>query len=68
MKFFKFLAQHQEEWKAIKESTPLTSCPIWSLVLRLTGVRLIGLGTYTGCIKPGSYYHWVVGKQGQLGL
>ena len=32
----------------------------------LTGIRLKGLGQFTGWIKPGSYYHAVVVKQGQL--
>ena len=69
MKFFDFLAQHQLEWRAIKESTPLDFMPYMeSHFERLTGVRFISLGAYTGWIKPGSYYHRVVVKQGQLGL
>ena len=34
----------------------------------LTGVRLEGLSQFTGWIKPGSYYHGVVAKKGQLHL
>ena len=34
----------------------------------LTGVRLKGLSQFTGWIKPGSYYHGVVAKKGQLHL
>ena len=34
----------------------------------LTGIRLKGLSQFTGWIKPGSYYHGVVAKQGQLHL
>ena len=32
----------------------------------LTGIRLKGLGQFTGWIMPGSYYHAVVVRQGQL--
>ena len=34
--------------------------------LSLTGIRLQGLSQFTGWIKPGSYYHGVVAKRGQL--
>ena len=34
--------------------------------LALTGVHLKGLNQFTGWIKPGSYYHGVVAKKGQL--
>ena len=34
----------------------------------LTGVKLKGLSQFTGWIKPGSYYHGVVAKKGQLHL
>ena len=34
----------------------------------LTGIRLKGLSQFTGWIKPGSYYHGVVVKKGQLHL
>ena len=34
--------------------------------LEVTGVRLKGLGQFTGWIKAGSYYHGVVAKKGQL--
>ena len=36
--------------------------------LAVTGVRLKGLGQFTGWIKPGSYYHGVAAKKGQLNL
>ena len=32
----------------------------------LTGIRLQGLSQFTGWIKPGSYYHGVVARKGQL--
>ena len=35
---------------------------------RLTGVKLTSVSHFTGWIKPGSYYHGVVARQGQLGL
>ena len=28
----------------------------------VTGLKLVGLGSYTGWIQPGTYYHWVVAK------
>ena len=34
----------------------------------LTSVRLEGLSQFTGWIKPGSYYHGVVARKGQLHL
>ena len=61
-KFFKYLGQHQEEWRAIKEEKPYME----SHFQALTGVRLKGLSQFTGWIKPGSYYHGVVARKGQL--
>ena len=34
----------------------------------LTGIKLKGLSQFTGWIKPGSYYHGVVARKGQLYL
>ena len=34
----------------------------------LTGIRLKALSQFTGWIKPGSYYHGVVARKGQLHL
>ena len=34
----------------------------------LTSIRLKGLSQFTGWIKPGSYYHGVVARKGQLHL
>ena len=34
----------------------------------LTSVRLNGLSQFTGWIKPGSYYHGVVARKGQVHL
>ena len=36
--------------------------------LALTGVKLKGLSQFTGWIKPGSYYHAVVARKGQLNM
>ena len=66
-KFFKYLGQRQEEWRAIKEEKPLQYMPYMeSHFQALTGIKLKGLGQFTGWIKPGSYYHAVVARQGQL--
>ena len=66
-KFFEYLGQHQEEWRAIKEEKPLQYMPYMeSHFQALTGVRLKGLSQFTGWIKPGSYYHGVVARKGQL--
>ena len=34
---------------------------------RVTGYKLVGLGACTEWIHAGSYYHWVIAQQGQLG-
>ena len=68
-KFFKYLGQCQEEWKTIKEEKPLEYMPYMEHHFHtLTSVRLKGLSQFTGWIKPGSYYHGVVAKKGQLHL
>ena len=66
-KFLNFLGQCQEQWKAIKEESPLKYMPYMKRqFLVLTGVQLTGLSRFTGWIKPGSYYHGVVARKGQL--
>ena len=68
-KFFEYLGQHQEEWRTIKEEKPLEYMPYMEHHFHtLTSVRLKGLSQFTGWIKPGSYYHGVVAKKGQLHL
>ena len=65
--FFDYLGQCQEEWKTLKEEKPLQYMSYMEHHFQvLTGIRLKGLGQFTGWIKPGSYYHAVVVKQGQL--
>ena len=66
-KFFKYLGQCQEEWRTIKEEKPLQYMPYMESHFKaLTGIRLKGLSQFTGWIKPGSYYHGVVARKGQL--
>ena len=68
-KFFDYLGQPQEEWKTIKEEEPLQYMPYMERQFQaLTGIRLKGLSQFTGWSKPGSYYHGVVAKKGQLHL
>ena len=68
-KFLNHLGQHQDEWKTIKEETPLEYMPYMEhQFLVLTGVRLKGLSQFTRWIKPGSYYYGVVAKKGQLNM
>ena len=69
IKFLHHLGQCQDEWKTIKEETPLKYMPYMERqFLELTGVRLKGLSQFTKWIKPGSYYHGVVAKKGQLNM
>ena len=66
-RFFEYLGQHQEEWRTIKEEKPLQYMPYMeSRFHTLTSVRLKGWSQFTGWIKPGSYYHGVVARKGQL--
>ena len=66
-KFFEYLGQHQEEWRAIKEEKPLQYMPYMeSHFQALTGIRLEGLSQFTGWINPSSYYHGVIARKGQL--
>ena len=67
--FFDYLGQHQEEWKTIKEEKPLQYMPYMEPQFKtLTGIKLKGLSQFAGWIKPGSYYHGVVARKGQLHL
>ena len=66
-KFLEYLGQCQEEWRTIKEEKPLQYMPYMeSCFQALTSIRLKGLSQFTGWIKPGSYYHAVVARQGQI--
>ena len=67
-KFFEFLIDHHSEWKSIRNNDPLGYLPYMEAQFeRVTGYKLVGLGTCTEWIRAGSYYHWVVAQQGQLG-
>ena len=66
-RIFEYLGQHQEEWRTIKEEKPLQYMPYKeSHFQTITSIRLEGLSQFTGWIKPGSYYHGVVARKGQL--
>ena len=67
-KFFTFLIDHHSEWKSIRNNDPLGYLPYMEAQFkRVTGYKLVGLGACTEWIRAGTYYHWVIAQQGQLG-
>ena len=67
-KFFEFLIDHHSEWKSIRNNDPLEYLPYMETQFeRVTGYKLVGLGACTEWICAGSYYHWAIAWQGQLG-
>ena len=67
-KFFQFLIDHHSEWKLIRNNDPLGYLPYMEAQFeRVTGYRLVGLGACMEWIRAGTYYHWVIAQQGQLG-
>ena len=67
-KFFKFLIDHHSEWKSIRNNDPLGYLPYMETQFeRVTGYKLVGLGACMEWICTGSYYHWAIAQQGQLG-
>ena len=67
-KFFQFLVDHHSEWKSIRNNDPLGYFPYMEVQFeRVTGYKLVGLGACTEWIRVGTYYHWVIAQQGQLG-
>ena len=67
-KFFTFLIDHHSEWKSIRNKDPLGYLPYMEAQFeRVTGYKLVGLGACTEWIRAGTYYHWVIAQQGQLG-
>ena len=67
-KFFKFLIDHHSEWKSIRNNDPLGYLPYMEAQFeQVTGYKLVGLGACTEWIQAGTYYHWVIAQQGQLG-
>ena len=67
-KFFQFLVEHHSEWKSIRNNDPLEYLPYMEKQFEwVMGYKLVGLGTCTEWIRAGTYYHWVIAQQGQLG-
>ena len=67
-KFLNFLIDHHSEWKSIRNNNPLRYLQYMEVQFeRVTGYRLVGLGACTEWIRAGTYYHWVIAQQGQLG-
>ena len=67
-KFFEFLVNHHSEWKSIRNNDPLEYLPYMETQFeRVTSYKLVGLGACTEWIRAGSYYHWAIAQQGQLG-
>ena len=66
--FFKFLIDHHSEWKSIRNNDPLGYLPYMEVQFEwVTGYKLVGLGACMEWIHAGTYYHWVIAQQGQLG-
>ena len=67
-KFFEFLIDHHSKWKSIRNNDPLGYLPYMETQFEwVTGYRLVGLGACMEWIHAGSYYHWAIAQQGQLG-
>ena len=67
-KFFEFLIDHHSEWKSIRNNDPLGYLPYMEAQFeRVTGYKLVGLGACMEWIRAGTYYHWVIAQQGELG-
>ena len=67
-KFFEFLIDHHSEWKSIRNNDPLEYLPYMETQFeRVTSYKLVGLGACMEWIRAGSYYHWAIARQGQLG-
>ena len=66
-RFFDHFLQFKKEALALKEARPMDFMTyIQDLFYQATGLHLDGLGSFTGWIKKGSYYHGVVAQQGHL--
>ena len=65
--FFKYFLQYKEEALALKEQCPMDFMAyIEDHFYKATGLHLDGLGSFTGWIRQGSYYHGLVARQGCL--
>ena len=66
-RFFDHFLQYKEEALALKEAHPMDFMAyIQGHFHQATGLHLDGLGSFTGWIKWGSYYHGLVARQGCL--
>ena len=66
-RFFDHFLQYKEEALALKEACPMDFMAyIQDLFYQATSLHLDGLGSFTGWIKRGSYYHGLVARQGRL--
>ena len=65
--FFEYFLQYKDEALALKEQYPMNFMAyIEDHFYKATGLHLDGLGSFTGWIKQGSYYHGLVAQQGHL--
>ena len=65
--FFEYFLQYKEEALGLKERCPMDFMAyIKDHFYKATGLHLDGLGSFTGWIKQGSYYHGLVARQGRL--
>ena len=66
-RFFDHFLQYKDEALALKEARPMDFMAyIQDHFHQATGLHLDGLGSFTGWIKRGSYYHGLVAQQGRL--
>ena len=66
-RFFYHFLQYKDEALALKEAHPMDFMAyIQDHFHQATGLHLDGLGSFTGWIKRGSYYHGLVAQQGHL--
>ena len=64
-RFFDHFLQYKEEALALKEACPMDFMAyIQDHFHQATSLHLDGLGSFTGWIKRGSYYHGLVARQG----
>ena len=66
-RFFDHFLQYKEEALALKEARLMDFMAyVENLFYQASGLHLDGLGSFTGWIKWGSYYHGLVARQGCL--
>ena len=65
--FFDHFLQFKKEALELKEACLMDFMAyIQDLFYQATGLHMDGLGSFTGWIKKGSYYHGIVARQGRL--